>query len=134
MQSILLDTHVWIWLMMGSHELQKELVDLIQSCANKNKIFISSISLWEIVMLENKKRIVLDQPILDWLNRALSAPGVNLVTLSPEIAVESTCFPKGFQGDPADRIIVATAKVNGFALITRDKKIIEHSQIQIIKA
>jgi PIN domain nuclease of toxin-antitoxin system len=78
-------------------------------------------------MLENKKRITLKENALLWLKRALSAPGISIYPLTPEIAYESSNLPGIFHGDPADRIIVSTVRVSKGSLLTLDKKIHEYS-------
>jgi PIN domain nuclease of toxin-antitoxin system len=65
---------------------------------------------------------------LDWINQALGAPGLSLVPLLPEIAIESSRLPGSFHGDPADRILVATARKLGAHLVTDDSKIKDYAQ------
>jgi PIN domain nuclease of toxin-antitoxin system len=78
-------------------------------------------------MLEKKGRITLSRSIDEWTKAALTAPGIRLVDLSPEIAIESTRLPGEPHGDPADRIIIATARVLGATLITRDEQIVSYA-------
>ncbi len=79
-------------------------------------------------MLEVKGRISLPFSCLEWVQRALRAPGISLADLTPEIAIESTCLPGHFHGDPADRIIMATAKSLGATLITKDRRILTYAK------
>lgn len=132
MSSILLDTHAWIWLLNGE-QLSAETLTLINKEAKTNNIFVSVISVWEIGMLEAKGRIVLEQSPLDWVIAAFEAPGINLMPLTPQIAIES-CNLTEFHGDPADRIIVATARVERLTLITRDKKMLAYSKAHKVDA
>lgn len=89
--------------------------------------FVSSaISIWEIAMLVKKKRISLNTTCHIWVNRVLSLPGVFLVPLSPDVAIETCELPGNFHGDPADRMIVATAKVENLYVISRDQKLIDY--------
>ncbi|MCC0179505.1 type II toxin-antitoxin system VapC family toxin [Waterburya agarophytonicola K14] len=127
-KGILLDTHVWIWLFNGSTELSQKAIDSINQAGSKGKVFISAISVWELSMLVAKNRVSLSQPIHQWVQDSLSQPGVNLSVISPAIAIESSFLPGDFYGDPADRIIVATARVNDFILSTHDKKIIGYGE------
>lgn len=126
--SLLLDTHIWIWLINGENSLSKKLIKAINETAQKNALFISAISLWEVSMLEAKGKIAFERPCIDWINSALKAPGINLVGLNPSIAVESCNLPNSFHGDPADRIIIATSRIEGHTLVTYDKKIQEYSE------
>ena len=127
-KGILLDTHVWIWLFNGSTELSQQAINLIDRAGSKGKVFISAISVWELSMLVAKNRVSLAQPIHQWVKDSLNQPGVNLSVMSSEIAIESSFLPGNFHGDPADRIIIATARINNFVLLTRDKKIISYGE------
>jgi PIN domain nuclease of toxin-antitoxin system len=125
---ILLDTHILLWLMEGTPEFSKNTLQIIEQAATKNSIFVSSISIWEISMLEAKGRIILSQPITDWVKQTLLSPGIQLAPLTPEISIESSNLPDNFHGDPADRIIVATARIENLMLITKDKKILAYGK------
>lgn len=118
---LLLDTHVWIWLNNGSPELKPAIIREIDHAASRGELFISAISVWEIATLVSKKRILLRTSIQEWINQALSQPGIELVPLSPAIAVESTVLPNGLNADSADRMIVATARIKSLVLMTRDE-------------
>ena len=131
---LLLDTHVWIWFMIGSDELKSsKCLPVIEQSAKQGKIRISAISVWEIGMLEARGKIKFTVNCIDWVNEALSAPGISLEPLSPEIAIESSRLPGDFHGDPADRIIVATARKLGATLVSSDKEILEYSEEGYIK-
>lgn len=104
----LLDTHTWIWLFSGSKELSQPTIDAIDNWGKQGKVFISAISVWELSMLVAKQRIILSKPIEQWIKESLAQPGMNLASLSPEIAIESSFLPGKFHGDPSDRIICAT--------------------------
>jgi PIN domain nuclease of toxin-antitoxin system len=84
-------------------------------------------------MLNFKKRIHIYEPIKDFLNTVVTIHGLIIKEISPEIAAESTLLPNDFHGDPADRIIVATTKVQGAILVTRDKEILNFSRSGYIK-
>ena len=124
---ILLDTHIWIWLMTGDKQAgSSKLLALITEKAKHSAIRISVISVWEIGMLESKGRIVLPYSCLEWVQKALQAPGFGLENLTPEIAVQSSRLPGVFHGDPADRILLATAARLRATLVTRDQKILHY--------
>ena len=84
-------------------------------------------------MLEARGRIRFDMPCLDWVEKAVGLPGLSLVPLTPSIAVNSTRLPGDFHGDPADRIIVATARAVGGVLVTRDARISEYAAAGYLK-
>jgi len=84
-------------------------------------------------MLESKGRIIFDQDCMDWVRAALSAPGIRLAPLEPAIAVASTRLPGSFHGDPADRIIVATARAYACPLVTADQAIAGYAQSGLVQ-
>uniref|UniRef100_UPI004056C394 type II toxin-antitoxin system VapC family toxin n=1 Tax=Candidatus Electronema sp. TaxID=2698783 RepID=UPI004056C394 len=93
---------------------------------------MSVISCWEVAKLFELKRLNLDMDVSDWINQALSYPGIQLVEMSPSIAVESTRLPGEFHRDPADQLIVATARVHGCPLLTLDRKILTYSHVKLL--
>lgn len=121
---LLLDTHVWIWLNIGSSELKTKLIQKIDNAAANGELFVAAISIWEIATLVAKKKIILKTTVQAWIEEALSQPGVELIPLSPAISIESTQLPNGVHGDPADRIIIATARLHSLDLLTRDEKML----------
>lgn len=126
---ILLDTHIWIWLVMGHAQLKSSRsLQQIQHAVKHSNLRLSAISIWEVGMLEAKGRIQFQVSCLDWARQALGAPGILLVPLSPEIAIESSRLPGDFHGDPADRIIVATARHLAATLVTSDKDILAYGK------
>lgn len=131
---LILDTHVFIWLINGNKLLQKTgLLTHIQKAAKKSSIYIPAISLWEISMLVSKNRITLSENTIDWIKNATSAPGISIFPLSPEVAYESTILPGEFHADPADRMIVATARILDWTLVTFDKRIINYGKHGYVK-
>ena len=79
-------------------------------------------------MLAAKNRITLTGNTLDWINEALSGPGISIYPLTPEIAYESSNLPGDFHGDPADRMIVASARILDGTLLTFDNRILAYSR------
>jgi len=126
-QPLLLDTHVWLWLVAGSPELSKQARQTVERAAAAGTLRIAAISLWEIALLASRGRIVLSKSISLWLDEALAEPGPAIEPLSPQIAIESYALPDEFHSDPADRMIVATARVIGAALLTRDRQILDYA-------
>src|SRR5688572_26258678 len=132
--NLLLDTHTWVWLNNGSDELSSKIIHRIDSAADQGKIFISAISIWEIATLAANKRLVLRASLKEWVDEALSQIGVDLVPLTPDISIESAELPNGFHGDPADRLIVATARIKRMVILTRDSKILSYAKEGFIQA
>ena len=124
----LLDTHALVWLLEGNERLGQKSRDLINASAQAQSLYVSAITPWEIAMLVNKGRLSFGQEIGEWLRIALSMPGIQMVPLLIEISVASTQLPGDFHADPADRIIVATARHLGATLVTEDKLILTYSQ------
>ena len=117
---IILDTHAWIWWVNESEQLPKATRLLIE---RSNRIGIPAICCWELAMLVAKGRIGLSMDVAVWLDLALQRPGVELLPLTPDIAVLSTRLPGNFHGDPADRLIVASSLSRNAPLVTKDEKI-----------
>jgi PIN domain nuclease of toxin-antitoxin system len=124
---VVLDTHVWLWLASGYRPISSVARRGIAAAAGAGELRIAAISIWEIAMLASRNRIVLGRPTPEWVEEALLAPGLALEPMSPTIAIESCHLPAKFQADPADHMIVATARVIGATLMTRDKRILDYA-------
>lgn len=122
----LLDTHVFVWLMLGHPPLKPKAV--LEKAALTGGILVSPMTCWEIGMLSSRNRLNLGMPCLEWIEQALAAPGVSLLDLSASIAVEASYLPGNFHGDPADRILVASARVHNITLATCDRQILTYAQ------
>lgn len=122
MTSVLLDTHVLVWILTENKRIGKESSTLISNAIKQDKLYISAISVWEIAMLVQKGRVTLLQPIHNWYKDVVSL-GVKEIPLYGDIAIDSVLLDE-FHADPADRIIVATAIGKGYTLVTSDKKIL----------
>lgn len=131
---ILLDTHAFIWLMEGDETLTVKARQLINESSRKHFIFVASISIWEIAMLQSKGRISLRIPLNKWVEKATSLPFLKIIDLNTDIAIQSCKLPGEFYGNPADRMIVATSRVLGIPLLTRDKKILKYAEEAFIRA
>ena len=128
---IVLDTHIWVWWV---HE-DKRLTQVKREAIAANEtdaVGVSAISCWEIAKLVEYGRLELPSPLEEWFEQALNYPGVQLLALTPEIAIESTRLPGEFHRDPADQIIVATARVYGCSLVTSDDKILNYPHVTTI--
>lgn len=126
---ILLDTHILIWWLSDPSRLSKKAARALKGT---KRIGLSCISLWEFAMLSSKGRIELDRPAIEWLQSAVSDPRIEVLNITPSIAVQSTRLGAGFHGDPADRLIVATAQTEGIPLVTADDKIRESKAVETI--
>ena len=125
---LLLDTHTLLWMVESHPRLGAETAKLLNRAAREDRIAVSAITPWEIALLVSKKRIDLHQDLMEWVNAALSLSGVHLAPLEPQIAVASTRLPFEMHADPADRILVATARYLGAMLVTADTALLEVSK------
>lgn len=130
----LLDTHIWFWLVTGDSTLQRGALHLIEEAAERDRVLVSIISVWEIGMLDAKERLVLHVPCDDWIDAALAQPAMALLPITPRIATASSRLPGAFHGDPADRILVATARALNVPLFTRDREILAYGRRGHVKA
>jgi PIN domain nuclease of toxin-antitoxin system len=131
---LVLDTHIWIWLLEGATaELSKVTIELIEATAAVAELAVAAISVWEVAMLEAKGRISLSRSLDEWVKAALTAPGLRVVELSPEIAIDSTRLPGELHADPADRMIVATARAMGASLVTNDRALLEYGKAGFVR-
>ena len=121
MSPILLDTHAAVWGANGT--LGKAASRLVDVAAQKGELLISPVTAWEIGMLHAKGRLVLTCTVQDYVRALFGRPGVITATLTPEIGAAAASLPQTFPQDPADRMIVATARTYGAQLLTRDKLI-----------
>jgi PIN domain nuclease of toxin-antitoxin system len=128
---IVLDTHTWVWWVHDAQRLSPAQAEALQ--ANEaNRIGVSAISCWEIAKLVQRGRLELPCSLREWFEQALSYPGIDLLELTPEIAIESTQLPGEFHRDPADQIIVATARWYGCPLVTSDSRILNYPHVVTI--
>ncbi len=126
---IVLDTHIWVWWVQGAPQLPPNYRAYIQAHEPQG-LGVSAITCWEVAKLVELGRLALPLPVDQWLRQGLAYPHVCLLPLSPEIAVESTRLPGAFHRDPADQILVATARMYNCPLVTVDQRIRAYSQVQ----
>ena len=126
---IVLDTHVWLWWTSDPSRLTEEHRHAIEH-AGPGGIAVSAISCWEVAKLVEVGRLDLDRPVADWLRAAVGAGRVTVVDLSVDIITDSTQLPGTFHRDPADQLIVATARTLGCRLLTSDRKILAYPHVE----
>jgi PIN domain nuclease of toxin-antitoxin system len=128
---ILLDTHVWWWSVSEPEKLSEGAYKKIQETSPGHRT-ISSISIWEFAMMASRKKIELKMAPGEWLAYALGKTGIKVMEISPDVALDACNLPGEFHKDPADRIIVATARVNNMQLVTKDERILNYSQVNTV--
>ncbi len=131
---MILDTHVWIWFAEGVEGvIPEQAVEMLNAAANHGALWVSVISVWELGLLEAKGRLRLSVPARDWVQRALDVPGMRLADFGVEIALACHALPGGLHADPADRILVATARHLGVRLATRDRQILAYGKAGFVQ-
>ncbi|MCE2531251.1 MAG: type II toxin-antitoxin system VapC family toxin [Acidimicrobiia bacterium] len=128
----LLDTHILIWWLNDISRLSPEQRNVAASASAESPLLVSDISLWEVATLCDLRRIRLSVPLREWLDKAVAPPLVRRQGISPAIAAELAALPDSFHRDPADRILVATARVLGATLLTHDRRIIEANLVETV--
>ena len=129
---IVLDTHAWIWWVSSPEFLSETAKKTIDEAITGKKIFISSISTWEVAVLVARGRLELTMSPEDWIAASEALPFFDFVPVSNSIALKSVQLPGELHSDPADRIIIATAISLGAVLVTKDEKIRNYQHVKTL--
>ena len=121
--SVLLDTHFWVWWLTPISPLSAAERQELDSLAEQRKLAISAISLWEVQMLHARQRLELPVSLAEWLSQATDENLVTFLPINLDVVLALDQLPASFHGDPADRVILATARATGMSLATRDAAI-----------
>jgi len=127
----LLDTHAWVWWATEDRRLSRRARTAIATAQREQDLWLSLISVWEVAKKVEKQQLVLDRPLDQWLDLATTMPGLHLAELTRPILVESCQLPS-FPGDPADQIVVATARHDHATVVTKDRKIRGYEHVSSI--
>lgn len=127
---ILLDTHIWIWWVQGDPRLSPFHRRQIQEHEAAG-LGVSVFSCWEVAKQVEIGKLRFEMPVGEWIVNGLAYPGVQLLALTPEIAVEATQLPGEFHRDPADQILVATARIHDLPMLTVDEKILDYPHVKL---
>ena len=127
---IILDAHIWVWWVNRDIALTSAKQQIIAT-SEPDGLGVPAISCWEVAKLVEKNRLVLSLPVSEWIDRALAYPGIRLIPLTPQIAIASTQLPQPFHKDPADQMIVATARDLDFPLATDDREILLYPHVKL---
>ncbi len=128
---IVLDTHVWVWWLLPDSPLPNRERMALDRIATDQGLLLPAVCMWEAQMLHLKKRIELPVPFPTWLRRATAADMLSVLPLNSDTVVAVDDLPASFHGDPADRMIVATARVHELPLATHDDAIKKSRLVKI---
>jgi PIN domain nuclease of toxin-antitoxin system len=112
----------------AEEKLKPDVARVIVAAAARNDLLLSAITAWELGMLTRRGRLTLALPIEEYVRVLFSRPGIVVAALTPSIALAAATLPEKPIGDPADRILIATAAAYGAQLVTRDRKIREYAK------
>ena len=126
----LLDTHIWLWSLLNPDKLSVQIADILDY--EHNELCISVITIWETMLLAEKHRIALEQPVQQWINQAFQVLPITVLDLTLDIVIKSRKIDLVHQ-DPADRFIAATAWHYDIPLLTVDQNLINSTQIRVIQ-
>lgn len=131
---VILDTCAWIWLVDGhARLLRSSHREDIEAAALEGRLLLSPISKWEVATKVAKGKMALSLPVLEWIREGKGRSRIRDAPLSDEIAVESANLPEELGGDPADRLVVATARVLGGAIVTGDQRIVAYGRQRLVR-
>jgi PIN domain nuclease of toxin-antitoxin system len=129
---IILDTHVLVWLTSDPEKLSSNAKREVQKWKKKGEIYVSSISVWEVAFLVKMNKLEFSIGLENWLKEVEDTPSIRFVSVDNKIVVDSIFLPGAFHKDPADRIIVATARSLNAEIITKDIKIRNYKYVQTV--
>jgi PIN domain nuclease of toxin-antitoxin system len=125
---LLLDTHVWIWLLDGdSRRIGPRTRRLLDKAHARAALRVSPVSVFEVSALHTSGRLALSRSLEQWLDAAIDGAGIRLAPISREVAVDAGLLPRHLVGDPMDRLLVATARQADATLVTADAKILDYA-------
>lgn len=127
-EPLLLDTHVWVWaLERTAGRMRDDVFDEIDRAALGSGVLVSAVSAWELALLVRKGRLALGRDLRAWIAASREAPGVRIIPLELEAALESVALPGlDDHADPADRFLLATARTLGARLVTCDERLLRY--------
>jgi PIN domain nuclease of toxin-antitoxin system len=127
--NLLLDTHIWIWAVLEPQRLSARVA---KELANPdNQLWLSSVSVWELILLQRKQRIELEEEAVPWVGKTLDLLQLNEAPLTIEVALEVSAVNLPHD-DPADRFLVASARVFGLTLVTADRRLTRAPGISVL--
>lgn len=129
---IVLDTHAWVWWVSSPDQLSPKAREAADQAAENGAVYVSSISVWEVVLLVQRGRLRLTLDVEDWVAYCEALPFIRFAPVNTAIAMKSVRLPGSLHPDPADRIIIATALTIGAPLVTKDERIRSYPHVETI--
>jgi len=130
--AVVLDTCAWIWLCSNRDRLSPAAAEAIATARAAGDALVPVIACWETAKLVEKGKLSFRMPVAEWMTRSLRLEGLRVEPLTPQVCVASTELPGEFHGDPADQIIVATARLLGVPVVTADRRIRDYPHVATI--
>jgi PIN domain nuclease of toxin-antitoxin system len=130
--NLLLDTHVWLWTQFRREAFSESAMNLLRDASSRR--WVSTMSSIEIARLRHKNAIEIRIDLEEWIESSLAALHTETLPVSHKVAAASYDLPGQFHGDPADRVIVATARCHGLSVLTADKRILSYPHVSSISA
>lgn len=128
---VLLDTHIWLWWLLGDGALSDKERAALERLAESHSLAVSWVSVWETEMLERKGRIQLLPDFKKWIQFATNPQIATILSADTQVVLAQRKLPETFHADPADRLIVATSILSGYPLATHDRRILEADVCEI---
>jgi PIN domain nuclease of toxin-antitoxin system len=128
----LLDTHSWIWGQATPERLGANTRAILEGTGDYEELLLSAMSIVELGILVAKNRVEVQLPLPEWVAKACSMTRFRLVHLSGEIGVEAATLPGDFHFDPADRVIAATARIEGATILTADRALHAYPHVRCL--
>lgn len=126
----LLDTHIWVWMHSFPEELSDAVVGVFGGLSGEDELLLSDISLWEVCKLVERGRLNLFRDLEEWVASALDVPFLRRVPLDFDVFRRSTTLPQPFHRDPADQMIVASARIADAVVLTKDRLILGYPHVK----
>lgn len=126
---LLLDTHIWLWSLLQPDALSPRVAEVLEHEATE--LWLSPISIWEVLMSIERGRVEVDDQPSSWVRRAIAAVPMKEASLNAEVAFESRSL-RVSHADPADRFLVATAKVYELTLVTADREVLKVKEVPLL--